>query len=158
MFLGICAVSKPSAGPKTPEKRALKRQRPSDAPTVSGDRHATEEAAETLRALSVPVCHKKRLCFLFADSPETPAIVGAMLVHQFGTGTPFKTVCEFADVPVPLHRRQPVPISQRAAAYLRDMQTPFMFRDFAAPDTPPELNDIFEALHKSGNLAVRKAD
>ena len=153
MFLGICDVSRPSAGPRTPEKRALKRQRPSDA-AVSGS-HATQEteAAEALRALS----HKKRLCFLFADSPDNPAIVGAMLVHQFGGGTPFKPVCEFADVPVPLHRRQTVPISQRAAAYLRGLPTSLMFLDFAAPDTPPELKDIFEALHKSGNLTARKA-
>lgn len=159
MFLGICDVSRPSAGPQTPEKRALKRQRPNDA-VVKGS-HATRrqetDAAEALRALSAPVCHKKRLCFLFADSRDNPAIVGAMLVHQFGgCGTPFKPVCEFADVPVPLHRRQIVPISQRAAAYLRGMPTSLMFLDFAAPDTPPELSDIFEALRKSGNLAIQK--
>ena len=161
MFLGICAVSKASAGPATPEKRAPKRRSPCDAavsgPHVPAAAEAEEAAAaEALRALSLPVCHKKRLCFLFADSAENPAIVGAMLVHQFGGGKPFKPLYEFADVPVPLHRRQPVAISERAAAYLRGMQTPLMFRDFAAPDTPPELNDIFEALHKSGNLATRK--
>lgn len=152
MFLGICTVSRPSAGPGTPEKRSLKRQRPSDA-AVSGGHAAAAPRAEAAADRPPSVFHhKKRLCFLFADSAETPAIVGAMLVHQFGRGQPFTKLCEFADVPVPLRRRQPVVISQRAAAYLR-AQTPLLFRDFAAPDTPPELNDIFEALHKSGNLA-----
>lgn len=161
MYLGICEVSRASAGPSTPEKRAPKRQRPSDA-AVSSNPHAPAAAAapaevaaaEALRALSATaVCHKKRLCFLFADSPEKPAIVGAMLVHQFGEGNPFKALAEFAGVPVPLHLRQPVAITQRAAAYLRGMPTPLMFQDFSDPDTPPELNDIFEALHKSGNLS-----
>jgi hypothetical protein len=160
MFLGICAVSKASAGPGTPDKRATKRRRSSDAavsgPHVPAEATAEEAAAEALRVLSLPVCHKKRLCFLFADSPDNPAIVGAMLVHQFGGGMPFKVVCEFADVPVPLHKRQTVPISQRAAAYLRTMPTSLMFLDFAAPDTPPELSDIFEALRKSGNLSIQK--
>lgn len=165
MFLGICTVSKAGAAPPTPEKRASKRPRPSDAAVSVEAAAASVEAAaasveaaaaEALRDLSVPVKlhHKKRLCFLFADSAETPAIVGAMLVHQFGSGPPFTKLCEFADVPVPLHRRQPVALSQRAAAYLRAQtsKTPLLFRDFAAPDAPQELNDILEALYKSGNL------
>jgi hypothetical protein len=164
MFLGICAVSKAGGAPPTPE-RASKRPRPSDAAVSSSFAAPAEAAAaEALRDLgAVPaktaktvktLHHKKRLCFLFADSAETPAIVGAMLVHQFGGGTPFTKLCEFADVPVPLHHRKPVALSQRAAAYLRAQtsKTPILFQDFAAPDAPRELNDILEALYESGNL------
>ena len=166
MYLGLYSCPPPgkAVDPRTPDKRDAKRRR-----------HATCEdqaAAAALAALAngpgpgateqppAParqLTYKRRLCFAVADHP--PAVVAAMLVHQLGTGRPFEVVSQALDAPAPLRGSRPVPISERAAEFVRvgvrDCGDRIMFTDFAAPDTPPELNDIFEALQKSGNLTAK---
>lgn len=164
MYLGLYSCSPAKANPGTPDKRDAKRRRHAEATCEEED-----AAADALTALakgqSLPsppgspssLTYKKRLCFVVADQLQAPAVVAAAFVHQLGAGRPFAVVAQALDSPQPLRGRRAVPISKRAAEYVRNRAERLEFHDFATPETPPELNDIFEALQKSGNLQKQQA-